>query len=149
MFEQTRRQDSHTHDVDPTVHSYRVSRNRLHSLACAIAGCGYMLRRQKNTRIMAGATLAVVLTGIWIGLEAVSWAVLILAIAFVWIAEFVNAAIEAAVNLYAPEFHLMAKVAKDVAAGAVLIAAVAAAVIGLLVLGPPIVDKLSLSVALI
>ena len=57
-------------------------------------------------------------------------------------AEFINAAIEAAVNVASPEFHPMAKVGKDVAAAAVLLGAVSSAVIGLLIFGPPLLERL-------
>jgi diacylglycerol kinase len=111
-------------------------------LAYALAGISYMLRSQTNTRIMGAATVAVLIAGCWIGIDALRWAVLTLALALVWIAEFINAAIEAAVNISTPSFHPMAKVAKDVAAGAVLVASVAALLIGAFILAPPLFDKL-------
>lgn len=92
---------------------------------------------------MTAATLAVVAAGWWIGIDAMQWSILILAIALVWITEFVNAAIEATVNIAAPAFHPMAKIAKDVAAGAVLIASAFAFLIGILILGPPVLVELS------
>ncbi len=102
-----------------------------------------MLRYQKNTRIMVLATLAVLGIGLWLGIDANSWAVISLAIALVWITEFVNGAIEAAVNLTSQSYHPLAKTAKDVAAGAVLLSAGAAAVVGTLILGPPLVEKMN------
>jgi diacylglycerol kinase (ATP) len=59
-----------------------------------------------------------------------------------WFAEFVNAAIEAAVNLASPEFHPMAQVAKDVAAGSVLLLTFVAIIMGLLIFLPPLLEKL-------
>jgi len=59
-------------------------------------------------------------------------------IAIVWIAEFINTALEAVVDLASPAHHPLAKVGKDVGAAAVLIAALAAVLIGLLILGPPL-----------
>ena len=128
---------------DPAAHSYDTSANRLKSLVYALAGCAYMLRYQKNTRIMIFATLAVLGAGLWLGIDANSWAVIGLAIALVWITEFVNGAIEAAVNLTSQSYHPLAKTAKDVAAGAVLLSASAAAIVGTLILGPPLVEKLN------
>ena len=101
-----------------------------------------MLRRQKNTRIQAVATMMAMGLALWLQLDATSWAILILTITIVWMAEFLNAAVEAAVNLASPEIHPMAKVGKDVAAAAVLLGVTASVLIGLLLLGPPLVDKL-------
>lgn len=102
-----------------------------------------MLRFQTNTRIMGAATVALLIAGWWTGIDTLRWAVLVLAMALVWIAEFINAAIEAATNIASPTFHPMAKIAKDVAAGAVLVASLAALLIGALILAPPLFDKLS------
>lgn len=127
--------------VKPNEHSRLASPNRIRSLGYAIAGCLYMLRRQKNIRIQALASAAVLLLALWLGMSALEWAVLILTITMVWVAEFINAAIEAAVNLATLEVHPMAKVAKDVAAAAVLLAVLASVLIGSLILGPPLLDK--------
>ena len=127
---------------DPARYSPIASASRRRSFAYAVAGCAYMLRYQKNSRVMLLATLGVIALSFWLGLNADHWAILILAMGIVWLAEFINGAIEAAVNLSVSEVHPMARVAKDVAAGAVLIAAVVAVLIGLLILGPPLLDLL-------
>jgi len=88
------------------------------------------------------ATL-VILMGLWLRLPARDWAVLILTITMVFTAEFINTAIEAVVDLASPARHPLAKVGKDVGAAAVLIAALAAVIIGLLLLGPPLYARLS------
>ncbi len=85
-----------------------------------------------------------VVIALWLRLDPVSWAVLILSITMVWMAEFLNAAVEAAINLSTSEFHPMAKVGKDVASAAVLLGVAAAVLIGLLVLGPPLLLKLGI-----
>jgi diacylglycerol kinase len=103
-----------------------------------------MLRYQKNTRIMGVASLLVFGLAAWLGVDAGGWAVLIVTITLVWMAEFLNAAVEAVVNLASPDYHPMAKVAKDVAAAAVLLGAVASALIGLLILGPPFLSRLGM-----
>jgi diacylglycerol kinase len=81
--------------------------------------------------------------GIWVQLERLEWALLVLAIGMVWLSEFINSALEAIVDLASPEIHPLARVGKDVGAAAVLIAAVTAAAIGLLVLGPPLWLRIS------
>jgi diacylglycerol kinase len=86
--------------------------------------------------------------GLWLELPTRDWAVLVLAIAMVFTAEFINTSIEAVVDLASPVHHPLAKVGKDVGAGAVLVSALAAAVIGLLILGPPLWEKLRMLLAI-
>jgi undecaprenol kinase/diacylglycerol kinase (ATP) len=74
----------------------------------------------------------------WLGLNARDWAVIIIAIAMVWTAEFLNSALEAVVDLASPRQHRLAQVGKDVGAAAVLIAAATSVIVGLLVMGPPL-----------
>jgi len=133
-----------TMNIDPDEYSPITSPNRVASLSYAIAGWLYMLRRQKNTRIQAVASVLVVLIGLWLEIDTTSWAILILAITIVWMAEFVNAAVEAAINLASSEWHPMAKVGKDVASAAVLLGVFASILIGILILGPPLIDKLGI-----
>ena len=126
-----------TRQIDPNEYSANASANRAKSLEYALAGCLYMLRRQKNIRILAIATAAVALLAFLLQLHALEVALLALTITIVWLAEFLNGAIEAAVNLASPDYHPMAKVAKDVAAASVLLTALASMLVGLLILGPP------------
>jgi diacylglycerol kinase (ATP) len=81
----------------------------------------------------------VVALGVYLQLNWQAWATLFLAIGLVWTAEFVNTALEAIVDLASPEMHPLAQVGKDVGAAAVLIAALVSALIGLLILGPPLI----------
>ncbi len=118
-----------------------TSTSRLKSLRYALAGWLYMLRYQRNTRIQAAVTVVVFALGLWLGLRPLDWAILILTITINWMGEFINAALEAAVNLASQEIHPMARVAKDVGAAAVLLAAVAAFIIAALVLGPPLLER--------
>lgn len=110
---------------------------RIRSFGHAFAGWAYVLRTQRNTWIHALFTIAAFLAGFWLGLDRVEWGLIIVAIILVWLAEFLNTALEAIVDLASPQQHPLAKVGKDVGAAAVLITALAAVLIGLLVLGPP------------
>jgi diacylglycerol kinase (ATP) len=130
--------------INPNDYAMSTSRSRLHSLGYALAGWFYMLRRQKNTWIMAAATPAVVVTALWLGVTLTGWALLCIAITLVWLTEFMNAAVEAAIDLHTSEYHPMAKVGKDVAAAAVLLGVVNAVLVGLLVMGPPLWARVSL-----
>ena len=113
------------------------SRGRLaRSFGYALRGLGMMLVTQANARIHAVATLLVVAAGFWFGISRGEWCAVIAAIGLVWTAEGLNTALEAVVDLVSPEQHPLAGRAKDVAAGAVLCAALSAVVIGLLIFGP-------------
>lgn len=117
-------------------------KSRLESIGHAISGWWHVIRTQKNAWVHTAATLFVLFMAIWLRLPARDWAVLLLAVAIVWAAEFLNTALEIVVDLASPELHPMAKAGKDVGAAAVLIAASTAAVIGLLIMGPPLWIKI-------
>jgi diacylglycerol kinase (ATP) len=118
--------------------------SRYYSFRYAFHGWGYVLRTQRNAWIHSLVATLVILVGLWLGLTAQDWAILILTIAMVFTAEFINTAIEAVVDLASPTHHPLARVGKDVGAAAVLIAALAAILVGLLILGPPLWAKLSM-----
>jgi diacylglycerol kinase (ATP) len=131
--------------INPDDYSVKTSPNRVQSLGYALAGWLYMLRWQKNVRILIPASILAVSVALWLGVSFVGLATIIIVITIVWMAEFLNAAVEAVVNLATEEWHPMAKVAKDVAAAAVLLGVVAAVLVGLLVLGPPLLQRLGLA----
>ncbi len=87
--------------------------------------------------------MIVVLMAIWLDMDTLEWSVLVLVIGLVWTAEFFNTAIETIVDLVSPEHHQLAGIAKDLAAAAVLTASLTAIAIGLLILLPPLVDRVS------
>jgi diacylglycerol kinase len=127
--------------INPEAYSPITSTSRVASLKYALAGCLYMLRYQKNTHLIAIATLLVVIVGLWLQISAIKWSILTVTIIIVWMAEFINAAIEAIFNLVSPEWHPMAKVGKDVAAATVLLGVIASIIVGLLLLAPPFWEK--------
>ena len=116
---------------------------RIRSFHFAFQGWSYVLRTQKNAWIHSIASLAVLVLGLWLGLSRSEWALIILTIAIVWIAEFTNTALEVLVDLTEPEMHPLAKVSKDVSAAAVLVGACAAVLVGVLILGPPLWQRLT------
>jgi diacylglycerol kinase (ATP) len=109
---------------------------RLRSVLCAVRGIRVMLASQHNAWIHAAATVAVIAAGIAWRLTTWEWCVIVLASVAVWTAEALNTAFEFLTDVASPAFHPLAEKAKDVSAGAVLITAVGAAVVGLLVFGP-------------
>jgi diacylglycerol kinase len=112
--------------------------NRLTSFKYAFSGIWHVVRTQPNARIHLAIASVVVVLGIWLGLSITEWAIITLAIGLVLVAEAFNTVAEAVVDLTTAEYHPLAKIAKDVSAGAVLLMAVAAVVVGVLILGPPL-----------
>src|SRR6476659_8305210 len=113
----------------------------LESFNVAFAGIIHVLRTQRNMRLHFLIAVAVLIAALWFDVSKMELIVLLLAIAFVLITEMVNTAVEAAVDIASTSFDPMAKLAKDIAAGAVLIAAVNAVAVGYLVFAGKAADK--------
>ena len=126
---------------DAPARSNVISRTA-RSFRFAFLGLGYLFRTQRNARIHAFLGAAACAVGLWVRISRVEWAVVIFTIALVLILEGLNTAVEAAIDLASPEIHPLAKAAKDLAAGMVLIAAIASVGVGLLILGPPLWHKI-------
>ncbi len=118
-------------------------RARARSFRFAARGVGVMLSSQHNAWIHAVATVAAIGAGAVLGLSALEWCALIFVMVAVWVAEALNTAFELLCDVASPEFHPLVERSKDVAAGAVLLASIGAAAVGLLVLGPPLWRALS------
>jgi diacylglycerol kinase len=118
----------------------RFFRSRLQSFKNALIGWWHVIKTQQNAWIHAVATVIVIFTAFWLELILRDWAVLIVTIAMVWMAEFLNTALEIVVDLASPDLHPLARAGKDVGAASVLIAAVSAVIIGVLILGPPLIE---------
>ncbi len=116
----------------------KALRRRAASFGHAFRGVGAALRSELHLRFHALATVVVVGLGLHYRLARLEWALVAVAVASVWAAELVNTAIEALTDLASPNYHPLAGKAKDVAAGAVLLAALGALVVGALVFGPHI-----------
>ena len=115
-------------------------RQRAKSFGYALRGIIRLFRSEPHAWIHLLAATAVIALGRVLTVSAVEWCLLILAIGSVWTAEALNTAVEHTVDLLSPEFQTAAEYAKDAAAGAVLLASLTAAVVGIIVLGPPLVD---------
>src|SRR5215210_413682 len=109
---------------------------RVRSFRHAITGILRMIRCQHNAWIHAAATLVVLTAAFLLRVSAADWCWIILAISIVWTAEALNTAFEFLADAASPKFHPLVRDAKDVAAGAVLITAIAAAAIGAIVFWP-------------
>lgn len=110
------------------------------SLRAARAGVAHAWREGHNVRFHWAAGYAAVLAGLWLDLPATAIVLLVLTAALVIVAEMLNTAVETAVDLAADSFHPLARAAKDLAAGAVLVASGAAVVVGAVVFGPHLGD---------
>lgn len=114
------------------------SRSLAASFGFAFAGLWYVLRTQRNARIHTAVALAAIAASLIFRIHGTDWAVLALAIGSVFAAELVNTALESLVDLVSPEYHELARIAKDTAAGAVLVTALASVAAGLCIFGPPL-----------
>ena len=110
----------------------------IRSFGYAFAGLGFLLRTQRNARIHVVVGAIACALAAWLRVSRVEWAVLVFTIALVVILEGLNTAVEAAIDLASPEIHPLAKAGKDLAAGMVLVAAIASVAVGILILGPPL-----------
>ncbi len=109
---------------------------RLNSFRYAFRGIADLLRHTPNARIHLFASCCVVIAGLFFGITRLEWCILILCIALVFAAEAANTAIEYLTDLVSPEYHQLAGKTKDAAAAAVLLAAIGAAIVGIIIFAP-------------
>lgn len=128
---------------DRRVVPLKFIQSRIQSFKNAFIGLWHVIRSQKNAWIHAIATIVVILLSFWFRLPLRDWAILLTTISMVWTAEFLNTALEIVVDLASPDLHPLARAGKDVGAAAVLIAAISAAITGVIILGPPLIQKLN------
>jgi diacylglycerol kinase (ATP) len=117
--------------------------SRIKSIQFAIEGWRYVIKHEKNAWVHAAATILVIIFGFWLKISLNDWALILIMITLVWMAEFINTSIEAVVDLTSPAHHPLAKVGKDVGAAGVLIAACSSVLVGFLILGPPLLLKIT------
>jgi diacylglycerol kinase (ATP) len=123
--------------------THRRAQTILESFNFAFEGIIHVLRTQRNMRIHFAAAVIVLVAALAVGVSKLELIALLLAIAFVFITEMINSALEHAIDVATTSFDPLAKLAKDIAAGAVLIATVNAIAIGYLVFSGEIADRSS------
>ena len=123
--------------------SSRRTASLVESFNYAIEGIIHVLRTHRNMRFHFTAAVIVLVAAVWVGVDRIELAALLISISFVLIAEMVNSALETAVDMATTTFDPLAKLAKDVAAGAVLISAVNAVAVGYLVFSHKVGTKAS------
>jgi diacylglycerol kinase (ATP) len=109
---------------------------RLKSFGYALQGIAFMLKTQHNAWLHGVATIAVIVLAVYCHVSASDWRWLIVAMGMVWVGETINTAVEYVCDVVSPDYNHAVKHAKDIAAGGVLIAAVASLVIGVLTFWP-------------
>ncbi len=110
----------------------------IHSFKYAFEGLRFAFVTQPNFRFHLVAAILVSILAFWLGITVTAWAVLVLTIGFVLVVEMINTALEVMVDLVSPAYHPLAKNVKDLAAGAVLLAAMVSIIVGFIILGPPL-----------
>ena len=117
---------------------------RIRSFRFAIRGVVLTVQSQHNAWIHLVVSIAVIALGGYVGLQRDDWLWLITAMTLVWSMEILNTAVERLADAAVPEIHPLIAQAKDASAGAVLVAVFGSALIGLAVLGPPLIEKLGI-----
>lgn len=111
-------------------------KKRIKSFGYAFQGIGNFLGKEPNAWIHCTAVVVVTSLGLYYGISATEWCIVILCFGLVLMAEAFNTAIERLVDLVSPDFHPLAGIIKDVAAGAVLLGAIAVAIVGSIIFIP-------------
>jgi undecaprenol kinase len=104
--------------------------NRYRSFIAALRGFGWLIVSERHFQLHLVAAFAAVLLGLILGLALIEWAILVLTIGLVLVAEAINTAIEHTIDLTVRQIHPLARTAKDIGAAAVLIAAIISVLIG-------------------
>jgi len=115
------------------------------SFEYAFRGWFHVLQTQRNVWIHSAIAAVVLIVGLWLRLPPRDWAVIVLTAALVFTAEFIIHPSEAVVDLVSPDTHPLAKIGKDVGAAAVLISAIAAILVGLLILASAVMGEVHCS----
>ena len=102
------------------------------------------MKSQQNAWIHSAFSLFAIGLSFWLDIEAIEWAIIFLTMGMVWMAELLNTALEAVVDLASPDTHPLAKIGKDIGAAAVLISALAALIVGLIIFIPPLLNRFGL-----
>lgn len=119
-----------------------ASPDRWQSFRNSLVGLWFMIRHEQSIQILSVYTLVVVAAALWVELERLSFAVLLLPVGAIWVTECLNTALEATVDLATSKMHPLAKIAKDVGSAATFLSVVFSSVVTLLLLGPPVVERL-------
>jgi len=133
-----------TSRIDPSAHKAGSSASFYDRTKYAMAGLLYSLKRERSVRNISYVTATVMSLAMWVRLDRVRLLVVFNSLALVWVAELLNSAVEATVDLASPRKRQdMAKVAKDVAASATFVATITSALTSMVLVLPPLLRKLA------
>jgi diacylglycerol kinase len=110
----------------------------------AYKGLQFVFRTQRNAKIHLLISVNIILMGVFFHITSMQWVATSLAIGLVWAAECMNTAVEKLTDLASPEYHILARIAKDCAAAAVLMASITSVVVGLIIFLPRLLIVLNL-----
>lgn len=130
--------------INPRQFKPKSNKTDLDRTKYAVAGLLYLLRREQTIRNILLTTLVVLGLAWWLQLDIIHTMIIFVSLGLVWTTETMNCAVEAVVDLVTQELHPLAKVAKDVAASATLMATFTSSMTTLVIMGPPLVSKLSM-----
>lgn len=109
----------------------------------AFMGLRFIFISERNAKIHLVATILVIIAAIFFKITKFDWLAIVFAIGFVWVSESLNTAIEKITDLASPEYHELARITKDTAAAAVLLASITSAIIGFIVFIPRFIQWIS------
>jgi len=119
--------DQHTTPVNPQLQKHKKSHflaNRWYAFRMALQGMRYFIRTEKSAWIELTALVICVVAGWWLQISRIEWAIVLLTVSVILALEAINTAIESVVDLVSPEYHPLAKIAKDTAAAALIFAVI-------------------------
>ena len=116
------------------------NKNFIGSVKCTLRGIGYVILNERNFKIQLCFAVAAIICGLAFKISYIEWCIISFAIFFVLVSELFNTAIEKAVDLCTEEYNAIAKIAKDVSGGAVLLSAINSVVIGLIIYLPKAIE---------
>lgn len=120
----------------------RKNNSFVQSLSHALSGLINLLKYERNSRFHLLATALVILVSVLVHISLIEWALIILVIFLVWIAEAFNTSLEQVFDVVEPRENKLVKAGKDISAGAVLLTAILSVIVGIIILGPPIIKIL-------
>ncbi|WP_217586738.1 diacylglycerol kinase family protein [Lentibacillus saliphilus] len=112
-------------------------------LSFALNGIAYVIKQEQNMRIHMVAAILAIICGVVLQISKVEWVLITVVIALVMVTEVINSCIELMMDYIKPDYHVLTKHIKDMAAGAVLLAAIAAAITGFIIFLPKLLDILT------
>ncbi|WP_188453625.1 diacylglycerol kinase family protein [Virgibacillus oceani] len=124
--------------------SHDKSKKRSIGFIYAWNGLANMIKSERNFQIHIFSAVIVIVIGFIVRLSTLEWSIVLLVIGFVLVTEMVNTAIEKIIDYLKPDIHPDAKMIKDVAAGAVLVSAIIAAIVGFLIFLPKLISIMRL-----